>query len=1058
MTTYTTAQVNGWFQTIDGLPSTTAPIPSNLSGLYVSELNAGTATVPQIQANLENFPNMVPNDLFYRTSVAGFVLTEFQLAWGVVPDATQYEAWVARIIADPSALWSGGGMSMALIGTTEFANLFGTTNPDQPATIGQINTLCANCGITPGAGALANVGLPLWQVLQNFAESSKVAAALDGSIANFQDLLLAGQTPSGSILTLSGSTGSMFTLTPGADIPPAFSTSTADAVFNAFPVVATSGLLNNTLNAGDNLQDTVGDGTLNYTASGSSFSNPSFAVGVTLNGIKTLNYIGSFSGPDAGGGFQGSVTGLTVVNDTGSTGGLQLGGVGQGLVTPLTNVNITGYGPIGGITLDTPAMFRGIISAAAGTSTTPLAVNITGPVGSSNGFGAAVLAVATDGSPGTAASPNAAYSEWDLTLSASANLQLEQNNSSATGVVPPASVGGVTTLKLIGAGNAFLGQDVAGDWQKLTTIDASGETGTVVITGGSSGVAGNAFGSAVDPTWLLGSAAGLLNDAPGTFALTTFDLSTGTNVLDVSSASATELAALTTTPGSTVATDNVIIVNDLAATTTSTATFAAIAGFSELGVTAADGTINMSNLPTSITDIIYFTPSVGPVTISNAISGLTLDFHGNNQGALAATVTGPTTGTATLNLDFGNGVLLTEDHTGLITTTGYSTIDITPIGNGVLGDPDTATELTLAANASNPLSVSIGGTQSFETLGIIDLAATPTSATDTLTVTDPSTVLIEVTNFATVTAGSSASAVGATFTVNDEWHNSNITGSSTGDNTLSGGDGGGVVGSGNTITGGAGSDTIVTGIGANIIKLGATHITDSVTIGTNGDGVGPHVITEPGDVAVQGGWGQAFGATATPIAGAASALFGVAANGGTSQSVTTISGFSVATGTTDSLNFQYGLWDSTHGANAAGGTDLGLQTIDLAGNVGFVTSTAITTETATSGGALTAGANIIELNKAGVAAVFSNAAGLATALQTSYSLTTGALPTLDNAHLLVAYSNGTNINIADVDLYNPTAAATAASTLDHVYASDMVSLTGVTNYANLNTLLHPFVA
>ena len=480
MTTFTTAEVNTWFQTIDGLPPTTASIPSNLATAYVDELNAvpPTATPVQIQANLENFPfNPTPpptniaTGVFYRTSVADFVLREFQAAWGVVPTTgagSQYDNWVARIIADPTV--ENGAMSQALAGTPEFMTEYGVSSATQPASAGFINLLWANVGLSgsPGSGAMMNVGLPVWQVLQNFVESPKVIASLEAPAANFQNLLLAGETPSGSILTLPGTPGATLTLTPGSDIPPAFATSTPGAVFDAFPVVASSGLLNNTLNAGDNLQDTVGDGTLNYTASGSSFSNPAYSVGVTLNGIKTLNYIGSFSFGGGNGGFQGNVTGLTVVNDTGSTGGLQLGGVGQGLNTPLATVNINGYAPIGGIGFGTPAMFRAFISAAAGTSTTPLAVAITGPVGGTNlgtGNGAAILQVGTDGSPGTAASPSAAYSEWDLTLNAAA-LQLDQNG-----------VGGVATLKLSGAGNAFLGQDVAGNWQKLTTIDASGEFG-----------------------------------------------------------------------------------------------------------------------------------------------------------------------------------------------------------------------------------------------------------------------------------------------------------------------------------------------------------------------------------------------------------------------------------------------------------------------------------------------------------------------------------------------------------------------------------------------------
>ena len=872
MTTFTTAEVNGWFQTIDGLPATTAPINTTFSNAYVAELNATppTATPVQIQANLENFPfNPAPpptnivTDTFYRTRVADFVLREFQAAWGTVPTSgagSQYDNWVARILADP-ALMSNGGMSQALAGTTQFLTEYGLTSATQAATAGFINQLSANVGVTPGAGAFANVGLPVWEVLQNFVTSSKVIASLDAPIANFQNLLLAGQTPAGSILTLPGTPGGTLTLTQGVDTPTmGFSgghgatATAAGAVFSALPFVASSGLLNNTLNSGDDLLATgaaAGDSTLNYTASDNSFSNPPFAVGVTMTGVKTLNYIGSMTFTDDFGGFQGTITGLTVVNDTGSTGGLQLGGVGQGLVTPLATVNISGYAPIGGIDAGTPAMFRAAISAAAGTSTTPLAVAITGPVGGTAGAAAAVLAVATDGSPGTAASPNAAYSEWDLTLNSTAFLQLEQSNLAGT-----ASVGGVTTLKLIGAGSVFLGQDFAGDWQKLTTIDASGETGTVVITGHSAGFPTNAFASPSNPGWLFGSAAGLLDEgATGTFALTTFDLSTGRNVLDVSSATSTELGALTTTPAATVATNNVIIVSDAAATTTSTATFSHIAGFQELGVTSASGTIDMANLPTSINEIIYFTPTAGAVTIAHATDGLTVDFAGNDTVGAALTVNGPTSATATLNLDFGNAALGIEDHTGLITTTGYSTVDINAVGDGVAGHADSAVGLTLSstliAGHSAALTVDIAGTQDFTTGEVFDLALAPTSATDVVNVTDTGSVDLGDTNFGTVSAAPSAGLI-----VFDTYFNSTITGSATGPNTLAGGDGGGALGTGNTFTGGSGlsaSDTIVTGIGSNTVNLGATHTGDVVTIGSEFGGI----MVGSGDFANQGAWGQA---------------------------------------------------------------------------------------------------------------------------------------------------------------------------------------------------------
>ena len=84
-------------------------------------------------------------------------------------------------------------------------------------------------------------------------------------------------------------------------------------MFNALPVVQT-GLANNTLNTGDNLQDSKGDGTLNYTASPNGVAaNPPFALGVTVNGASTANVSNHEAGIVAG--FQGTVAGLTTAND-----------------------------------------------------------------------------------------------------------------------------------------------------------------------------------------------------------------------------------------------------------------------------------------------------------------------------------------------------------------------------------------------------------------------------------------------------------------------------------------------------------------------------------------------------------------------------------------------------------------------------------------------------------------------------------------------------------------------------------------------------------------------
>ena len=166
---------------------------------------------------------------------------------------------------------------------------------------------------------------------------------------------------------------------------------------------------------------------------------------------------------------------------------------------------------------------------------------------------------------------------------------------------------------LAGKGNICVGQAAPGDWQFLQKIDSSASTGTVIIPGATAGNATNAISYARgNPVWLFGSDAGLLDDTgTGAFNLTSVVLGSGLTVVDVSSASAAQVAKLTTAPGTgvTVHAGNEIIVQDSVATTTTADTFKNIAGFDTLGIggptnaQGAAGTINQANLPGSINTI-----------------------------------------------------------------------------------------------------------------------------------------------------------------------------------------------------------------------------------------------------------------------------------------------------------------------------------------------------------------------------------------------------------------------------------------------------------------------
>jgi hypothetical protein len=120
----------------------------------------------------------------------------------------------------------------------------------------------------------------------------------------------------------------------------------------------------------------------------------------------------------------------------------------------------------------------------------------------------------------------------------------------------------------------------------LTNIDASNTTGSVYITGAATTNDTNAVGTGLagnNPFGLFGSAAGLLDDTGFTFGLKTFELGTGLDTLDASSATVAQFTNLVTTPAATVNPDNEIIVSDLVADTVLAATWAGIKGFSVLG-------------------------------------------------------------------------------------------------------------------------------------------------------------------------------------------------------------------------------------------------------------------------------------------------------------------------------------------------------------------------------------------------------------------------------------------------------------------------------------------
>jgi hypothetical protein len=665
--------------------ASTAGFNANFAGLSVSQFVGAVATATGV--NSTAIQQWVTNwTTFFQANPGAHVgLTVTQAAYG----ATLGNAIGVALLNPTSA------NLQTIVSTTPNVNQF------IPNTI---QGVVANALINVAEGSyqvgVALGALPAHQFLQGEAGSSGVflTTGIDSPTSGFSN------SPSGTPL-LNG-----------------FTATNKGAVFNALPVVAPGTTLpNNTLNTGDNLQDTAKDGTLNFTAATSTLgiaANAPFASGVTMNGVETLNVTNNavVLGFPFVAGFAGNVTGMTKVNDTASLGTVQLGQLGQGLNTLLTNVNISGYSPQSAGIVGGTAIFAGIVAAAAADATKTINVSITGPVGTTKAGGADTLIFSNDVGGGTAANPNLSYGTWALTLNSNANLTLQQDFAgfiAGAAFAPIAGgVGGATAITLAGKGNVSLGQDAIGNWQLVKNIDASASTGNVIIPGGTSGLFANAFASGANPLWLFGSAAGLLDDTGtgGKFNLTKYSLSSGTNVLDVSSASAAQVAALTTVPNATPSLTNTIVVKDSVATTLSATTFANVKGFQTLGIggaTLADGaggTINMANLPASIGTIVYFTPASADVIINNQVSALTVDvkdetnpgggtpvFHDITVGKV-----GPAAGLAdSLTVSVGNPLHVAApyfaggDLLGDITAFGDELFTLTSVGGGAVA-PGTA--------------------------------------------------------------------------------------------------------------------------------------------------------------------------------------------------------------------------------------------------------------------------------------------------------------------------------------------------------------------------------
>ena len=198
------------------------------------------------------------------------------------------------------------------------------------------------------------------------------------------------------------------------------------------------------------------------------------------------------------------------------------------------------------------------------------------------------------------------------------------------------------------------------------------------------------------------------------------------------------------------------------------------------------------------------------------------------------------------------------------------------------------------------------------------------------------------------------------------------------------------------------------------------------------------IITDGTDKAQSGFWGVVPGSPAAAIA-ASNSTDQTTVQGPTAGTA----GFIAGTGSNaDHLAFSAHAWGT--GAGVLGLTDSAFAHI-----VGPVATVAVSPAQG-AGTTVGAGQDLIITTD-----VASSAAQFATDLKTGFTLNfTTALAAGNTAHVLMAYNDSHgNAHIADVDLHATAASSTTASGMT-IFASDMVTLTGVSDTALTSNNIH----
>ncbi len=758
---------------------------------WVNQLQAGTTTLSAIASSFAVQPEATAKYPYLANPTisdpGAFVDQVYMNMFNHVADAAGKAYWVAQLVAASGKPAAIGSMILNIIsGATGVDD---TTIRNKVDVAQDFTVKASNAGTT-------------WTPAVQAQSSAEIAATNDTAAS-----VTAQKAATDAYIASSPGPQQSFTL--GVDT---LTASGQNANFNA-PLIfnAPGGTLVQSLQTGDSATDTApltGTGLSN----GGTFTavlNAGAVPLVTLKGIPTHSVTALAST-----GYSGDITGLTTFTNNNSTADITIGVAGNGIdkggvagttttgSTLLSTVNLNNV--TGGASSTTIIVNTAALAGAADA----LTMNFVGAFGGTG----APLTVSVKNDTAAATTADNAYETLSINAAGATFAQLSDIGS---GILS------TTKINVAGAGAVSLFAGATENYSKLTTIDASTQTGGVTITGANTG----------------GGLVGLL---AGNTVLSSFKGGTGADSLDVSSMTAAQVQAFTATnlDGGTGTARDTLILSGAAATT-----LVAVnnSGFENIGIVGATGIIDFSKFGAGVDTLSFVTEqAAGGVVINNMTSGLTLAV--GTFGATANPIALNSTGTL-LN-DVVN-ITHTADAAslGAITTMGFETINHTV----ATGANSSIAALTATASAGGNVTYNLvdnsAGSLTFTaapnvgTGGTINISGTGTGSVILAAGTTAAAI-----NASALNTGAAATVVGlqmnggSTSQISVLGSNGrDILVASTVVDTLSGGAGN------DDLTGLAGADNITTGTGTDNVfwtaaaQGGNTTTVASATAMTAGD-------------------------------------------------------------------------------------------------------------------------------------------------------------------------------------------------------------------------------